>query len=345
MTQLGLSNLDKAAVLLRSLSSDGSSRVLELLGNEQAGRLRSALNTISRRSDLDNLTRQVVQEFVARQRHAPPGTSSSTTTAAPAAGWVASQYAHNADAAGSTTTATPQLQDRRNVAATTSAEAVTRLRKSNPSILARVLQNEPPRMLALVLQNLPGDQAAAVLKLLPSELRGAAITLMAAGSRAPLAITERVLLAISRQCDLTPETAATDDDEAPFRRLAGILQSVDRDERMRLLELLGTQNQDVAAKIDDCLYDYTDLLRVEDRSLQKIMAQMEQKVLAVALKTAPDTLRDKVMKNISERVRAALVEEMEFLGSVPSAKAEEARKQIAGIIRTQDKEGTLVWIE
>jgi flagellar motor switch protein FliG len=73
--------------------------------------------------------------------------------------------------------------------------------------------------------------------------------------------------------------------------------------------------------------------------------QTDQKTLAMALKTAPEAIQDKVMKNMSERVRAALAEEMEFLSEVPNAKAEAARKEITSIIRTQDKEGTLVWLE
>ena len=77
----------------------------------------------------------------------------------------------------------------------------------------------------------------------------------------------------------------------------------------------------------------------------EILTQTDQKTLAMALKTAPDAIRDKVMKNMSERVRAALAEEMEFLSEVPAAKAEAARKDLTAIIRTQDKEGALVWVE
>jgi flagellar motor switch protein FliG len=212
--------------------------------------------------------------------------------------------------------------------------------------LARILKSESPRILVLVLQTLPSDHAAAVLKLLPPEGRAAAISMMAAGLNVAEPISDCVLRTVFEQCALAgPINEVAADEDVQVKRLVGILQVVDREERLRLMGLLSEENEAVAAKIDDCLYDYTDLLRIGDRSLQKILTQTDQKTLAMALKTAPEAIREKVMKNMSERVRAALAEEMEFLSEVPNAKAEAARKDITAIIRTQDKEGTLVWLE
>ena len=67
--------------------------------------------------------------------------------------------------------------------------------------------------------------------------------------------------------------------------------------------------------------------------------------MALALKTAPQEIVDKVMVNLSERVRATLTEEMELLSSITPAKVEQARREIANVIRLQDKDGTLQWIE
>ena len=198
----------------------------------------------------------------------------------------------------------------------------------------------------LALQALSSEQAASVLKLIPQDARGAAIGMMASGITVAEPVSECVMRTILRQCETAgPVRESVSDEDAQVKRLVGILQGVDREERLRLMNLLSEQNEAVAAKIDDCLYDYTDLLRIGDRSLQKILTQTDQKTLAMALKTAPEEIREKVMKNMSERVRAALAEEMEFLSEVPNAKAEAARKEITAVIRTQDKEGALVWLE
>lgn len=336
MAQATLTNWDKAAILLRALTPEPNQAVLSQLAPAQAAKLRSVMSEIAQRPDLEQITQDVLREFQALRVHAP------TTADSPhfPANWAARQYADSA-------TASRHLDDESAASETTEENHLTaKLAKVSAAVLARVLQRESPRVLALVLQILPSEHAATVLKLIPPDARGGAIGLMATGIQVADVVNDCVLQTVLRECEAAgPVREVASDEDAQVKRLVGILQGVDREERLRLMTLLAEQNESVAAKIDDCLYDYTDLLRIGDRSLQKILTQTDQKTLAMALKTAPEEIRDKVMRNMSERVRAALVEEMEFLSEVPNAKAEAARKEITAIIRTQDKEGTLVWLE
>lgn len=336
MTQATLTNLDKAAILLRALTPEPNQAVLSQLEPAQAAQLRSIMANVAKRPDLAKVTQEVMREFQELRRHA----ASSASSEAPhyAANWVARQYTESAGADRSDEDSVPSAHEPANVAA--------RLAQVSPSTLARVLQTEPSRVLVLALQALPSDHAASVLKLLPPDGRGAAISMMATGLNVTEPVSECVLQTVLQQCSVIgPVRETTQDEDAQVKRLVGILQGVDREERLRLMNLLSEQNEAIAAKIDDCLYDYTDLLRIGDRSLQKILTQTDRKTLAMALKTAPEAICDKVMRNMSERVRAALAEEMGFLSEIPNAKAEAARKEITAIIRTQDKEGTLVWLE
>lgn len=340
MAQSTLTNWDKAAILLRALTPEPNQAVLSQLEPAQAAKLKAVMADIAKRPNLEQLTRDVLREFQELRSHS--GSAGAVASEPPhfAANWVARQYSHSAEPP--RTTDETSLGDGIGEETTTAAS----LAKVSASVLARVLQLEPSRVLVLVLQTLPADHAAAVLKLIPPDARGAAIAMLASDIRVAEPVSERVLRTILRQCQTAgPAREATADEEAQVKRLVGILQGVDREERLRLMNLLSEQNEAVAAKVDDCLYDYTDLLRIGDRSLQKILTQTDQKTLAMALKTAPEDIREKVMRNMSERVRAALAEEMEFLSEVPNAKAEAARKEITAIIRTQDKEGALVWID
>lgn len=338
MTQATLTNWDKAAILLRALTPEPNQAVLSQLTPAQAAQLRSIMANVAKRPDLAKVTQDVLREFQELRRH--PGSSGTVPSEPPhfAANWVARQYGESAGSARQDEETIPSANEPSTVAA--------RLVQVAAQTLARVLQTEPPRVLVLTLQALPSDHAASVLKLLPPDGRGAAISMMATGLNVAEPVSECVLQTVLQQCSVIgPVRETTQDEDAQVKRLVGILQVVDREERLRLMNLLSEQNEAIAAKIDDCLYDYTDLLRIGDRSLQKILMQTDQKTLAMALKTAPEEIRDKVMKNMSERVRAALAEEMEFLSEVPNAKAEAARKEITSIIRTQDKEGSLVWLE
>ena len=135
----------------------------------------------------------------------------------------------------------------------------------------------------------------------------------------------------------------SEEGESQFQHLAEILHLVDREEKGQLLAALENANPDAFAEIDSRLYDFTDLLKIEDRSLQKILAEIDLKIMATALYGATPTIGECVMGNISERVRTMLQEEIEFLGSVSSAKVDEARREIAEVIRKHDKAETLVW--
>jgi flagellar motor switch protein FliG len=337
MAQTPLTNLDKAAILLRSLTPEPNQAVLSQFTPAQAAQLRSIMAAVAKRPDLEKVTQEVLREFQELRRHS--GSPGAVISEAPhyAANWIARQYSESAGSSRS--------DDERISPASEPASVALNLAKVAAPVLARVLQSEPPRVLVLVLQALPSDHAASVLKLLPPDGRGAAISMMAAGLNVSEPVSECVLLTVLKQCStIGPVADIAPDEDAQVKRLVGILQIVDREERLRLMTLLSEQNEAIAAKIDDCLYDYTDLLRIGDRSLQKILTQTDQKTLAMALKTAPEEIQEKVMKNMSERVRAALAEEMEFLSEVPNAKAEAARKEITNIIRTQDKEGALVWL-
>ena len=338
MAQATLTNLDKAAILLRALTSELTQSVLSQFAPAQATQLKNIMANIAKRPDLDKVTQTVLSEFQEIRRHA--GSPKATSTQAPhvAPNWIARQYSESADSARPDHKPASLEGEPRTDSASLAKVAVP--------VLARVLQTEPPRVLVLVLQTLPYEHAAAVLKLLPPDGRGAAISMMAAGLKVAEPISACILRTILQQCaSIGPIQETVPEEDMQVKRLVGILQGVDREERLRLMNLLSEQNEAVAAKVDDCLYDYTDLLRIGDRSLQKILTQTDQKTLAMALKTAPEDIREKVMRNMSERVRAALAEEMEFLSEVPNAKAEAARKEITAIIRTQDKEGALVWIE
>lgn len=340
MTSIPLTNLDKAAILLRALAPQSNPEVLNRLEPAQAAQLRSMMAKVAKRPDLQQVTQTVLREFQELRRHSGSPKASAPEGPHHPANWVARQYNESVEVE----TARPANEPASS--ANESATTVSQLARVTAPVLARVLQTETPRVLVLVLQSLPSDQAASVLKLLPPDGRGAAISMMATGLNVAKPISECVLQTVLQQCStVSPTSEAVPDEDAQVKRLVGVLQVLDREERLRLMSLLSEQNEAIAAKIDDCLYDYTDLLRIGDRSLQKILTQTDQKTLAMALKTAPEDIQDKVMRNMSERVRAALAEEMEFLSEVPNAKAEAARKDITAIIRTQDKEGALVWLE
>jgi len=358
MSPLTVTNFDKAAVLLTRLDPQSLDTVLQILGPDFAAKLRPALTTVSRRKDLAVLTEQVLQEFRELQQEVRAAVSDSPvlqrqlgqdpTTHRPAIATPAAtdDSKPRPDRFREAALTSPSAEPAGNLkpAEPASLQEIDSLTKLPPTVLAAALKQESPRMIATILKQLPSEVSGKVLEVLPADQRQGVFLLMADSVQINAAIIERILQRILEVCR-SIDPAAVDQQDRRVKTLIGVLQTVEREERIRLLESLAERDPALAAQIDDSMYDYMDLLRIEDRSVQKLLSQLEQKAVAMALKSAPEDLRQKVLKNLSERVRLALNEEMELLTGVTASKADQARREIANVIRTQDKEGALLWIE
>lgn len=326
------SNVDKAAILLERLAPKSLAKVLEMVGPEYSKRLRSAIDSVSKWPDHGELTEQVLQEFRELQQDVRASISESPKL-------------QRVRAEGKTAAQPESTESQSEFAATaSSSEPLQELLNTPPAVLAAVLQRETPRVMALVLKQLPTDVAGSVLEQLAAEQRQQVFVLLAGTSQVHPEVARGVMRTIATVCR-TIDPSVVGQQDGRLKTLVGILQKVEREERIRLMEVLAEHDQELATQIDDSLYDYSDIMRIEDRSVQKLLSQLEQKVVALALKTAPEDLNEKIMRNLSERVRGMLTEEMELLGTVTNSKAEPARREIADAIRTQDKAGTLVWME
>ncbi len=331
-------NLDKAAILLRRLPPPSLTKVLEMVGVETATLLQSAIRNVSQRADLSELDVQVLQEFREMQREVKESLRGSPQLERMHEG------AHGKSASDSTESDANTNQDKSSDDVSAENDVVAELTKLPPVVLAAALKRETLRSVALVLRELPMEFTSSVLEQLPPEQRQQIFMLLAVKSTVHPVVVQKVMQAVAKACK-TIDLSKGNEQDSRFKTLIGILQMVEREERLRLMEALTEQDEELAAQIDDSLYDYADILRIQDRSVQKLLTQLELKVVALALKTAPEDIVEKVMKNLSERVRATLTEEMELLNSVSPSKVEQARREMANVIRQQDKDGTLMWIE
>ncbi|MEK6257822.1 MAG: FliG C-terminal domain-containing protein [Planctomycetota bacterium] len=339
------SNVDKAAILLQRLAPQSLAKVLEMVGPEHSKRLRSAIDNVSKRSDYGELTEQVLQEFRELQQDVRASIGNSPMLQrVRSEGRVAAESARNSGHSHREAPPESTGSPSGSAVAASFSDSMQELLNTPPAVLAAALQRETPRVMALVLKQLPTDVAGGVLEQFAGEQRQQVFVLLAGTSQVHPEVARGVLRTIAAVCRTIDPTVVGQQD-GRFRTLVGILQKVVREERIRLMEVLAEHDPELAAQIENVLYDFTDIMRIEDRSVQKLLSQLEQKVVALALKTAPEDLSEKVMRNLSERVRGMLTEEMELLGTVPNSKAEPARKEIADAIRAQDKEGTLVWME
>jgi flagellar motor switch protein FliG len=214
------------------------------------------------------------------------------------------------------------------------------LRTTPPDQLAAFLRNEHPQTIALVVAQLPTTALAAkVMELLAPEVQAdVAVRIATMGQTSPEVVKEVASVMETRlETVIQREYAAS----GGVRSLASILNSSNRATERNILDHLGEQDTDLAEEVRRLLFVFEDILKLDDRSIQLVLKEVDAKDLALALRTASDDVRDRIMANMSERGAAMLREEMEFMPPQRRRIIEEAQSKIVAAVRKLEDSGVL----
>jgi flagellar motor switch protein FliG len=214
------------------------------------------------------------------------------------------------------------------------------LQKTDPANIAAFIQDEHPQTIALVLSYLPAHTAGLVMENLPAR-RQVEVTRRVAmmEQTSPETIREveqglsqRLSAIMGQNLRRTGGTAA----------VAEMLNNVSRTTEKGVLEALEEENPDLVEEIRKNMFTFLDLRKVNDRGVQTLLKEIEPEELALALKTAPEDVSQKVFENMSERASANVKEEMEYMGPVRVSDVEAAQQRIVDIIRRLEEAGELI---
>ncbi len=214
------------------------------------------------------------------------------------------------------------------------------LKKVDPNHLLNFIQSEHPQTIALILAHLEYEQAAVIMSALAPEMQtevALRIALMEQTSPEIISEVERVL---ERKIAtvLSQEFSAAGGIEA----LAELLNRVDRATEKSILETLEEENQELAVEIKKLMFTFDDVVLLDDRGIQQVLKDVDQKELTIALKGANDEVKTKIFNNLSSRAADNIREEMEFMGPVRVKQVEEAQQKIVAIIRRLEESGELI---
>jgi flagellar motor switch protein FliG len=340
---------ERVALLLKTLPPELAEAVLGRMVSENAARLRERMESAPATSS--PAAAEVLHGFVERVRRA----------AAPAAvGSAPKDEFHPSDAAKAILSAvdTAPIGPSRELAGIQAgsvdddllvddpaSDPVQELRNLGSVVTAAALKAERTPTIVAALRCLSTADASDVLKRLPPERRREA-TLRLARSRSDNPELRRaVARAVVRQGRVLGADPGALEGDAEAKKLAELLRGLEREDRKEVLETLGKEDPALAEKVKALLYVFEDLLRIEDRSVQVLLAEVEMKTLAVAMGGADEVLMKKITNNLSQRARDTLTEEMSLLGKPRASQVKEARTLVVSVIQRLDGEGKLVMIE
>ena len=121
-----------------------------------------------------------------------------------------------------------------------------------------------------------------------------------------------------------------------------ILNTVDRGTEKHIMETLEIEEPELADEIRRKMFVFEDILSLDDRSIQRVLREVDNNELAVALKSANEDVQNAIFNNLSKRLATMIREDMDFMGPVRMKDVEEAQQKIVNIIRKLEDSGEIV---
>ena len=214
------------------------------------------------------------------------------------------------------------------------------IRKTEASQILNFIQDEHPQTIALILSYLSPQQAASIISsLTPDKQTDVAkrIAMMDRTSPDVIKEVENILeqkLASLVSQDYTIVGGGDSVDE--------VLNTVDRGTEKHIMENLEIEEPELADEIRKKMFVFEDILMLDDRSIQRVLREVENSELAVALKNANEEVQNVIFNNMSTRLVDMIKEDMEYMGPVRLKDVEEAQQKIVNIIRKLEDSAEIV---
>jgi len=214
------------------------------------------------------------------------------------------------------------------------------IRQTDPQQILAFVQNEHPQTIALIISYMEPKQAAQVMSGLPPNLQVEVAKRIASMER----VTPEVLREVERVLERKVSTVLSQDFTIAggLDALVAIINNADRATERNIMEKLEEEDPELAEEVKKRLFVFEDILGLDDRSLQRVLRDVDMKDVALALKGASEALREKFFKNLSKRAVEMLKEDMEYMGPVRVRDVEEAQQKIVNVIRALEEAGEIV---
>ncbi|MFD0824959.1 flagellar motor switch protein FliG [Neobacillus sp. M.A.Huq-85] len=323
-TSLKLNGRQKAAILLISMGKEASSKVFNFLPDEEIELLSLAIANINK-VDLKE-KEEVLKEFhemcIAQDYLAMGGIAFAQEVLEQALGKDrAKQIIQKL---------TVQLQ----------VKPFEFARRIDPMEIYHFLQSEHPQTIALVLAHLEPPQASMILSSLPEALQSDVarrIALLEQTSPDVIKEVENIL-----EQKLTATIRQDFSVVGGIDSIVGILNGVDRGTEKSILEDLAIKNQELVQEIKQRMFTFEDILNLDRRAIQRVIQEVDNQDLLLALKAASPEVKKVIFENMSGRMVETFEEELQYLGPVRVKDVEEAQGRIVSVIRRLEDTGEIV---
>ncbi len=213
------------------------------------------------------------------------------------------------------------------------------LKWMEPKIVAEIIKNEHPQTIAVIVSQLEPKHASKVISLLPEGIRSDVIMRVATMESISRDAIKELEETIKQQ--LSSNQSIHNKEIGGIKTAAEILNQMDTASETSILSEIEKANEELAQEIQKEMFVFADLINADDRGVQMLLREVSSDQLAIALKAADDALKEKIFKNMSERARDMLKEDIETRGPMKLSEVEKVQQEIIAVARRLEQEGKL----
>ena len=319
-----LTGTQKSAILMMLLGEDGAAEILRNLSPKEAQSLGSEMYSVK---DIDQETvNHVLNEFLSIVRQQT------------GLGFGSGNYIKNVFTKALGDDKAESILTR--ITPTSSEKPIELLEWMDARSIAELISAEHSQIISLVLSYLEYDLAAEVLSLLPVELQPEIITRIATLETVQPDALLNLQEILQKKFKENSSVKATK--IGGIEAAAKIINFSNNSIEKKILETIKENDADLLLAIQDRMFIFDNLILSDERALQTLLREVEEEVLALALKGADEVLRDKLLSCMSKRAASNIKDEIEVMGPVRLSEVQEAQKTIVSVARKLSDEGKIV---
>jgi flagellar motor switch protein FliG len=310
-----LDGVEKAAILLLSLSEEDAAQILKHLEPKQVQKVGMAMASIE---DLNQAKISAVHRLFIEQIQ-----NFSTI------GFQSEEFIRRALTAALGEEKASNLIDQ--IILGGGAKGLDSLKWMDSKQVANIIRNEHPQIQTIVLSYLEPEQSAEILSQFPEKVRLDLTMRIANLEEVQPAALQELNEIMEKQ--FAGQAGAQAAKMGGLKAAADIMNYLDTNVEGQLMDSIREHDEEMAQQIQDLMFVFENLLEVDDRAIQAILREVQQDVLMKALKGADENLKEKILKNMSKRAAEMLADDLEAMGPVRVSEVETAQKEILSTAR------------
>ncbi len=221
----------------------------------------------------------------------------------------------------------------------TATEVIKEISEMEGRQIYNLIKNEQPQTISFVLSYLDGPKSAQIFGLLSPDLREEVVERLGTIDSTSLDLVSKIVRNLSKHFD--NKVRPTYHRSGGVRAVADLLNGIDKETSKNLLARLEERNAQLGSAIRKKMFSFEDLGRLAAADLQRVLREVDSANLATSMKSASDTLKDKIYDSISKRAAESLRDEIGMLGPVRLKDVEMAQDAIIQVVRRLEEENSI----